>query len=162
MKRSAVLLTVVAIACAAPATEQPAAPAPPDPAAVRQTIEAANARQIEALVKGDVAGGLANYAEDAVFMFPGAPAVQGKAAMTEPFTGTMQSTSFSDATMHTDNVVVSGDLAVENGTYKWTITPKGAKPMADSGKYLTVWQQQADGGWKIIRDINNTDIAPKM
>jgi ketosteroid isomerase-like protein len=33
--------------------------------------------------------------------------------------------------------------------------------MPDSGKYLTVWQKQADGGWKIIRDINNTDIAPK-
>ena len=82
--------------------------------------------------------------------------------MTELFTGMMQQMSFSDITMRTDDVVVSGDIAVENGTYKWTITPKGAKAMPDSGKYLTVWQKQADGGWKIIRDINNTDIAPKM
>ena len=82
--------------------------------------------------------------------------------MTELFTGMLQQMSISDITMRTDDVVVSGDLAVENGSYKWTITPKGAKPMPDSGKYVTVWQKQGDGSWKIIRDINNSDIGPQM
>ena len=34
--------------------------------------------------------------------------------------------------------------------------------MLDSGKYVVAWQKQADGGWKITRDILNTDIPPKM
>jgi uncharacterized protein (TIGR02246 family) len=149
------------LACAAPAPEQAAPPAAPDPAAVRQTIEAANARQVDAILKGDAQAAVANYADDAVFMNPGAPAAQGKAALVDLFTGMIQQGSFSDVKMQTVDVVVSGDLAVENGTYRWTLTPKGGKAMPDSGKYMTVWRKQADGGWKIIRDINNSDVPPK-
>jgi len=38
-----------------------------------------------------------------------------------------------------------------------TVTPKGGKLTHDKGKYLTVWKKQADGSWKIYRDINNSD-----
>lgn len=65
-----------------------------------------------------------------------------------------------DMSFRTDDVIVSGDLAVETGAYKWMIGPKGGKLAADSGKYLTIWRRQGDGSWKIIRDINNSDIAP--
>lgn len=78
MRTSATLLTVFAAACAAPATEQPAAPPPADPAMVRQTIEAANARQVAAIVKGDAVAGVANYTDDALFMNPGVPATRAK------------------------------------------------------------------------------------
>ena len=33
----------------------------------------------------------------------------------------------------------------------------------DVGKYLLVWKKQPDGGWKVLREIYNTDLpAPKM
>jgi len=32
--------------------------------------------------------------------------------------------------------------------------------MEDKGKYLTVWQRQGDGSWKVVRDINNADTQP--
>jgi uncharacterized protein (TIGR02246 family) len=155
------LLSFLTLACAGPTPEQ-TAPAAPDPATVRQAIEAANARQIDAILKGDVEGAAANYAEDAIFMNPGAPAAQGKAALVALFDGMIQATTFSDVRMQTNDVVVGGDLAVENGSYRWTLTPKGGKPMPDSGKYMTVWRRQADGSWRIIRDINNSDVPPKM
>jgi hypothetical protein len=46
---------------------------------------------------------------------------------------------------------------------EWTLVPKTAQgeEMTTKGKYLTVWKQQADGSWKIVRDINNSDEPPK-
>jgi uncharacterized protein (TIGR02246 family) len=154
-------ILTLTLACAAPAPEQ-AASAAPDPAIVRQTIEAANARQVEAMGKGDAQTALANYADDAVFMNPGGPAAQGKAAVGAMFEGMLQQTTISDIRILTNDVVVSGDLAVESGAYRWTITPKGGAAMPDSGKYMTVWRRQTDGNWLIIRDINNSDVPPKM
>ncbi|MEA3247355.1 MAG: DUF4440 domain-containing protein, partial [Gemmatimonadota bacterium] len=59
----------------------------------------------------------------------------------------------------TTDVTVAGDYAIETGTFEWTLTPKkGGKAMTDKGKYLTTWHKQADGSWKITRDINNSDL----
>lgn len=34
----------------------------------------------------------------------------------------------------------------------------GGKATLDKGKFLTVWKKQADGSWKIIRDMYNSDL----
>ena len=47
-----------------------AAPPVVDVAAVRQAIEQANAKQSDAINRGDSTGLVANYADDAVLMFP--------------------------------------------------------------------------------------------
>lgn len=138
-----------------------AMPAPPDPAAVRQAIEAANAKGVEAWRNNnDFAPMLANYEDGALIMQPGMPIVRGRAAWGEVVAGMMKTMDFKDMVFRTDDVTVSGDYAVEVGGYSWKIGPKGGKLAADSGKYLTVWRKQGDGSWKIIRDINNSDIAP--
>jgi uncharacterized protein (TIGR02246 family) len=160
MRRLSAAFLFVLASCAQPAPEAPAALVQ-DPAAVRQAIETANATTVAAMVAGDVPGATANYAEDGVFLMPGMPVLKGRAAITEMFTGMAQQMKISDASMRTEEVIVAGDYAIERGSYRWTLTPTGAPAMPDSGKYMTVWQKQADGGWKIIRDMNNTDIAPK-
>jgi uncharacterized protein (TIGR02246 family) len=135
--------------------------AAPDTAAVRQAIEAANVRFVDAVNRGDTAMMVANYADDAVVMMSGEPAWRGgKDVLLKGFTAMMAQATVKDMAFHTDNVMVGGDLAVETGSFAWTVTPKGGKPMPDKGKYVTVWRKQADGSWKIIRDINNTDLPP--
>ena len=79
--------------------------------------------------------------------------------MTKALNDMMAQMTMKDAKFHIDDVLVGGDLAVETGTYEWTIQPKKGKAMPDKGKYVTVWQHQGDGSWKIIRDISNSDRA---
>jgi ketosteroid isomerase-like protein len=57
-----------------------------------------------------------------------------------------------------DKVEVSGDLAYTQGTYSMTMTDPEGIPATDKGKYLAVWKKQADGGWKVIEDIFNSDL----
>ena len=131
-----------------------------DAAAVRRIIEDANAKYIDALIRGDTVGMLANYAEDAVVMDPGRPPSRGRAEVGANFARKIQSAKVSDEKATTASVDVAGDYAIETGSYDVTVTPKGGKPMHDKGKYLTVWKKQADGSWKIYRDINNSDGPP--
>jgi len=166
MRVAAPLCAVVALlaAACAPKGETPvkdsaatAAPTVVDAAAVRQAIEQANAKFVDAITRGDSTGIVANYADDAVLMFPGEPAWRGRGEIGANGAKLIQSAKFSEMKFTTASVDVAGDYAIETGSFEWTVTPKGGKPMPDKGKYLTVWKKQADGSWKIYRDINNSD-----
>jgi ketosteroid isomerase-like protein len=52
----------------------------------------------------------------------------------------------------------SGDLGYSQGAYTMTFTdPKTKKVRTVNGKYVTVFQKPADGGWKAVADIFNED-----
>jgi ketosteroid isomerase-like protein len=38
---------------------------------------------------------------------------------------------------------------------------KGGRPISIDGKYMTILERQADGSWKIHRDIFNSNTAPR-
>ena len=129
--------------------------------AVKQQIEAANARFLAAIQKGDSAGAAVNYADDAIVMMPNDKAWVGRAAIAKGFADFMSQLSIKMGNQGTDDVVTSGDLAVETGHFDWTLQPKKGKTIHDIGKYLTIWKRQPDGSYKIIRDINNSDLPAK-
>ena len=132
-----------------------------DPAAVRRTIDSLNTTLATSLMKKDAAGHAAVYASDGMAMHSSMPAWKGRSAIEENAKGAFDAMDFADVKFTTQDVEVSGDIAVETGTYSMTVGPKGQKGAADSGKYITVWKRQADGSWKIHRDISNSDAAPK-
>ena len=125
-----------------------------DEAAVR----AVDAEWTRAASAGDGNAIAALYAKDATVLPPMEPVVQGEAAKKYwvDFTN-----SFSGPTELTTTAVEGrGDLAYGAGTYRMTLTPKkaGAKPLpTEEGKYIEVLKRQADGSWKIIYDIWNTN-----
>jgi len=134
-------------------------PAAPDRDAVRRQIEAVDSQMAAAMGKGDTVGMYAAYADDAVMMMPGSAALHGRAEMGKVMNAMMAQMTLKDPKFHIEDVLVGGDLAVETGTYEWTVQPKKGRAMPDKGSYVTVWQRQADGSWKIIRDISNSGRA---
>lgn len=167
MKRSSWIavaaLSALAMACEKPESEEmDKAPTAAEIAAVRTAIEAANNMAVAAVTAGDVTKLLANYADDAVFMFPNAPAMRGRAEIEAGIKKMMEGATFTNMKFTTEDVMLAGDMAVETGSNEMTITPKGGKAMVDKGKYITVWKRQADGSWKIVRDVSNSDLPMTM
>jgi ketosteroid isomerase-like protein len=56
---------------------------------------------------------------------------------------------------------ISGDWAYERGTAAITVTPKGAKgPVELPSRYLVILRRQADGSWRVHRDLDNNSSPP--
>jgi uncharacterized protein (TIGR02246 family) len=130
-----------------------------DSATVRQAIDANLVQFAEAFKRGDAEGLAAIYTEDAVQLNPNMPPWVGGAAIKQAFTGFFSNVSVTDAKFTTHDIIISGEHAIERGTYALRFRPKSGagNEMTDSGKYLTVWERQPDGTWKIVRDITNPD-----
>jgi ketosteroid isomerase-like protein len=53
------------------------------------------------------------------------------------------------------------NMIAEVGTYKMSMTMTGVpNAMEDTGKYITIWEQQSDGSLKIKLEMWNTDNYP--
>ncbi len=157
----AVLAIAVAVglsACTPPAP----APAPDTSAEDLAAINAVRDAWAAAFAAGDAAALAALYTNDAARMNPGEPTVSGPAAIQAGF-----EQMFSEATASNDirpeMTDVSGDWGFDSGTYTSTVTPKaGGEAMTESGRYLVVLRKQADGSWKIVREMGNSPTAPMM
>ena len=113
----------------------------------------ANTESFESAMRaGNVDGFMAFYANDAVLMPPNAPAFNGVENVRKFWSGLL-SMGKTDVDLVTDDVITSGELAVERGHFELTL------PFKDSGKYIVVWRKR-DGKWQIIDDIFNSSLAP--
>jgi ketosteroid isomerase-like protein len=137
-------------------------PIVPDSASVWRAIDDINARFSASFMRGDVAGLASTYADSAVLMLSDGPAVEGGAAIRQAFTQFLADVTVPNFKLTTRDVMILPYTFIERGAYEMTIHPKtgtGADVVA-KGKYLTVWEQQPDGSWKIVRDISNSDNPP--
>ena len=142
------LFPLIAVACA------PAADVEADTAAIEAVREAEEA----AATAGNVDAFMALIADDAMNMQPNGPPVVGADAIREWLEGFMETFTIEFNRYDTDEVIVSGDLAVERFSGVWTLTPTdGSDPVTETVKGLHVMQRQADGSWKITHDVWNTN-----
>jgi ketosteroid isomerase-like protein len=56
-------------------------------------------------------------------------------------------------TLVTTDLWVIGDRAYETGKWTYTFAKRGGGDTTLSGRYATVWKQQAAGGWKYYADM---------
>ncbi len=146
-----VALTIASLSC------QPAAPeagplSDADVAAIRGVLDSL----VEAEVAGDWDAVATSFAEDAVFMFPDQPAVQGLAAW-RAFVDQVQP-SVQDLTIDIADIDGRGDLAYVRGSYSETMAMGEAEPEQLAGKFLWVMKKQADGSWLCTVTISNSDL----
>jgi uncharacterized protein (TIGR02246 family) len=129
--------------------------------AVRQTIDSNDARFAVAALKADTAALAGFYTDDAIFMAPNMPASRGHDAIAKSFAGMTSAMKLTAFKLQAQDVIVAGDYAIETGAFDLAATaPKATKPQHDVGKYLVLWKKQADGSYRIARDIFNSDLAP--
>lgn len=99
------------------------------------------------------------FAPDAVYMPPHHAAIHGRDAIRE-YLKTPLKHGVNDLTYEVTFIKHSGDLAYDVGRYSMSLPrPEGGRRQ-DRGKYLTVWQRQADGQWKIAADTFSSDLPP--
>ena len=99
------------------------------------------------------------FADDGSALYPGAPTVNGKAAIKAAATPMMADPNFALSFQSAQaEASKGGDMVYSQGTYTMTMTnPKTKKPMTDKGKYLTVYMKQSNGSWKVVADTFNSD-----
>ena len=97
------------------------------------------------------------YTENAVFMPPHQPAVQGRAALRGWMASFPRVSRFS---LTIDEIDGRADLAYVRGSYAMTLHPEGAPgPIDDVGKFIEIRKRQPDGSWLLAADIFNSDKA---
>lgn len=158
--RAGFLVGVLALAGCA---QQPApqASAPPD-------TRAADEAALRTLIKDwsasaqakDVTKFVSFYADDAVLMLEDAPDLAGAESIREGVSAMMQDPAF-DLSFQAEDVVVAraGDLAYETGSYSLTLSDAAQNPVTDTGRYVVVWEKQADGAWKVVLDVPVSEPA---
>ncbi len=50
-----------------------------------------------------------------------------------------------------------GDIGYTLGRFQFRATDKQGKPVVVKGAYMTTWQKQKDGSWKVIGDLGSHD-----
>lgn len=106
---------------------------------------------------GDADAIVAMYADDAVLMPPGKPAMTGKAALHDFAVADTTALRQAGMTLEIDPGMSgsAGDLGWHSGAFR---IKAGDGSVADTGKYVEVWERR-QGRWLIIRDIWNMDAA---
>jgi uncharacterized protein (TIGR02246 family) len=119
-------------------------------------IRAAERALEQALQSPDPTAWVFSYTEDAVFVAPGAPAVQGRAALLQMAKAMKPLSSVSIQAVRTEG---SGSLATVYAHASWV---SGRPPEAGSiakVRGIIVWRKEADGQWRVAQELLNADPA---
>jgi uncharacterized protein (TIGR02246 family) len=103
---------------------------------------------------GDVETVLSLMTSDVVFLVPGQPPMQGRAAFGEAL-GAVLGKHVIESSSEIDEIVVSGDLAYCRTRLEVTVTSRhNDTPMRRSGHTLSILRREQDGKWRLARDAN--------
>jgi len=118
-----------------------------------RAIRKANSDYVEAMKTGDAAAIAAPYTDDAVFVGIDGACTRGRAEIEKMYRARFERSGLAKSTrINSRRVVVDGNLAYESGSGEIGRLREG-KLSTDSARFLTVWQRQGDGQWKILRNV---------
>ena len=95
------------------------------------------------------------YTEDAIFVAPGAPAIQGRNALLQ----------FAKSMNPLSSVVITpirteghGKLAYGYGRASWINGRPPGAGQPSNVRLVIVWRKEADGKWRIAQELLNADV----
>jgi ketosteroid isomerase-like protein len=127
---------------------------------VERILRDLDAQWAKAAAAKDVEQTIAYYSDAAIVLPPNASSATTKEAIRNVWKDLLASPGLV-ITWKPGKVKLgrSNDMAWVSGTYDLTTNDASGKPVNDHGKYLEVWEKQADGDWKCAADMWNSDLA---
>ena len=116
-------------------------------------VKKANSDFEIAMTKSDTATIAEPYTADAVFVSPDGTATKGRAAIEQLYRDRFaKSGPALETKIVSEELMLDGDFAYERGRGSITRRVREER-VTDWARFLTVWQRQPDGGWKIFRNV---------
>jgi ketosteroid isomerase-like protein len=116
----------------------------------RKEIDAGNQAWVDGMKQGRAAPIAATYAEDAIDCGPTGDCIQGRAAIEQHMKDQFEKLGVAQSA----SVISIGSVQQRNFVYEWgeaVASFANGKKVVD--RYLTAWQRQPDGSWRIFRNM---------
>ena len=157
MKRVAVAVALIGMLSAAACT----ATGQLDQAAFRAAMDKGLKEYCASCMSGDVARYMSQWDAQGVQYPPEAPMVAGKAAIAQGMEGVFAAIRFTRfAVKLVETRQLTPTIGYATLTYSYEAVPKaGGATIPFEGKDLSVWKKQADGSWKLLHDVFNSNAA---
>jgi len=149
-------ISLAVMACAALLAQGCSSETQPTFADDLAAITAFNERYLRAINEEDIAALSALTTDGHIMLAPNSEPVVGKAANDALNGGAFQRYEFSE-TWRPVETVVDGDLGFQRGTFTVIATPRGDGDRLEvNGSFLRIYQRQANGEWRMTRDMFNS------
>jgi ketosteroid isomerase-like protein len=114
------------------------------------------------IVDGDYETMLKLYADDVTVMPNYGKKLEGKEAVHKNMMADREKgIVFESFTARVEKAWECGGKVYEIGTYALSVSiPELPRPVADKGKYLTIYKREKSGKLKVVFEIWNTDVEP--
>ncbi len=137
----------------------------PNAAAVREIIDRHNTNLQRWYAAGHIDSAAVVFAEDVWQMPPNAAPLVGRQAYRDFWTTATQEWGAWEFDLEVQDVVVSGNIAVERGKYTLGFTagsgaPDGMTSFDARGNYVVLWRQEEDGEWRVVWDAPVSELPP--
>jgi uncharacterized protein (TIGR02246 family) len=127
---------------------------PAELATVRARIAWVNRDWIEALKAKQAHRAVLPYAQDGINVGVDGHVQSGFAAIEQAMTDRLANGPYLiDGTLEDDGILPDGALVVEMGHARLHWKKANGEDLFTSGRFLTVWRHDADGEWRIIRNL---------
>jgi uncharacterized protein (TIGR02246 family) len=125
---------------------------PADSASAAVSIAEAASAFSRALESGDAEGMAAQYLDDATVVPPSGRLIEGRDSIRAFWTPRNPEFRTLEHSLTTDRLEVSGDVAVEVGTWRQRSQLRDEEPRESAGRYVVVWRRLPDGSWRMQFD----------
>jgi uncharacterized protein (TIGR02246 family) len=126
-------------------------------ASARPEIDAANAAWLPGLRQHDAKAIAAPYADSGLFIAGDGTVTRGRVAVARMYEARFpQIRPIRAGGIVQDGLTVLSPTRIAEWGHGWIdMEPEreGAPPVRSGGSYLTVWERQADGHWRIVRNL---------
>lgn len=151
------LALLLVVGCATQEVAQAPAPEPSGPAPEEQVREVMRS-WLNAQIRGSMDDLAAVYADSAYLMTPGRQALSGRDAILAEYSRVLAESEI-QVTYTGDEREIREDLFVERGRLVRSLRPRdGSQARAESLNLVTVMRREADGTWRIIWQIWNSNL----